>query len=254
VDLLKELENLLRLHATARADPTSLPIQRGCWNDEPVMPCDRGGPTLGPWESGKRMTIKQFELHEMRLRASSDRALAATAVADQAGPDGLPMLSSIEDDRDVAVLRAVGPGGKPDEELRAALSPYVASRRPVRQYRSRLALQSPQPASYFRLAVTDSGINNSAQSGDPPTAVTQGSAAGTTAQQLWIGAPVDSFGGLLVLVGHAEEGSFAADRRSTSWPLPLSADLGVRIYAGGRKCSQPRPSRREAGSPVRRAA
>jgi hypothetical protein len=215
------------------------------------MPCDRGGPTLGPWESGKRMTITRFELHEMRLRASSDRALAATAVADQAGPDGLPLLSSIEDDRDVAVLRAVGPGDKPDEELHAALSPYVASRRPIRHYRSRLALQSPKPASYFRLAVTDSGINNSAQSADPPTPVKGGPSAGTKAQQLWIGAPVDSFGGLLVLVGHAEEGSFAA--RSTSWPLPLSADLGVRIYAGGRGCSQTHaepPRGRSAGSPV----
>ena len=212
------------------------------------MSCDRGGPTLGPRGSGKKMTITQFELHEMRLRASSDRALAATAVADQAGPEGLPLLSSIEDDRDVAVLRAVGPGDKPDEELRAALSPYVASRRPIRHYRSRLALQSPKPASYFRLAVTDSGINNSAQSGNPPTAVTQGSAARTTAQQLWIGAPVDSFGGLLVLVGHAEEGSFAA--RSTSWPLPLSADLGVRIYAGGREGSQTHAEPPRAGSLV----
>jgi hypothetical protein len=229
-----------------RAEPT--PHKREVWNDETVMPSDRGGPTLGPWGSGKKMTITQFELHEMRLRASSDRALAATTVADQAGPDGLPLLSSIEDDRDVAVLRAVHPGDQPDEELRTALSPYVASRRPVRHYRSRLALQSPKPASYFRLAVTDSGINNSAQSGDSPTAVKQGSGAGTRAQQLWIGAPVDSFGGLLVLVGHAEEGSFAADQRSTSWPLPLSADLGVRIYAGGRACSQPMPSRREAGS------
>jgi hypothetical protein len=196
------------------------------------------------------MTIKQFELHEMRLRASSDRTLAATAVADQAGPNGLPLLSSIEDDRDVAVLRAVGPGDKPDEELRAALSPYVASRRPVRHYRSRVALQSPKHASYFRLAVTDSGINNSAQSADPPTPVRKGPSAGTTAQQLWIGAPIDSFGGLLVLVGHAEEGSFAADRTSTSWPLPLSADLGVRIYAGGRSAAKSMPSRREPGSPV----
>lgn len=187
------------------------------------------------------VAINTFELHEMRLRASSDRVAAAKALADQAGPDGLsvPLLSSIEDARDVALLRAVRAGDAPDGDMSAVLSPYVTSRQPVRYYRSRLALDSADRASYYRLAVTESGINDRAAPADPQrTPPVHGNHAGIAARRLWIGAPVDSYGGLLVLVGHAEEGGFSADRETTSWPLPLSADLGVRIYAGGRELSK----------------
>ena len=47
---------------------------------------------------------------------------------------------------------------------------------------------------------------------------------------LWIGSPIGTHAGLLILVGGADEASAGHDR--DGWPLPLSRYLGVRIYEG----------------------
>src|SRR5438034_1313900 len=48
---------------------------------------------------------------------------------------------------------------------------------------------------------------------------------------LWIGSPIGTHAGLLILVGGADDAS-VAQRDPGQWPLPLSRSLGVRIYEG----------------------
>jgi hypothetical protein len=61
----------------------------------------------------------------------------------------------------------------------------------------------------------------------PPRPEQPGTA--TPVDLLWIGVPVGTFAGLLVLLGNGEDrGLTRADPRD--WPLPLSSRTGVRIY------------------------
>jgi hypothetical protein len=183
------------------------------------------------------MTIKQFELHEMRLRASSDRALAATRVADQAGPDGLPLLSSIEDDRDVAVLRAVGLGDKPDEELRAALSPYVASRRPVRttdrvlrfSRRSPLLTSGWRPPTWGSTTLRRAGTHRPLSRKGPVPPQQRGSFGSAHLSTRSVACSAR---------GPCRRGLIRCRSQIDELAATPSADLGVRIYAGGQECSQ----------------
>jgi hypothetical protein len=46
---------------------------------------------------------------------------------------------------------------------------------------------------------------------------------------VWIGAPVGSHAGLLVLLG-GYEAPRPDDGDTLGWPLPLSRELGVRVY------------------------
>jgi hypothetical protein len=48
---------------------------------------------------------------------------------------------------------------------------------------------------------------------------------------VWIGAPVGTYAGLLILLGNYED---PAQRHPFGWPLPLSRELGVRIYENHR--------------------
>ena len=176
--------------------------------------------------------VTTLVLQEFRLRGADDAVAAARIVA--ASPTGsepaIPLLTSIEDRRDVAIVRALHPGEttEPDAVERAGLDPLVSSWAAPKHYGSRLAERSASPPSSFRLAVTESGINAGGAAPPPsdepaPPHVTR--AIGL----LWIGAPVGTDSGLLVLVGGYEDPRTAGDDPS-GWPLPLSHDLGVRIY------------------------
>jgi hypothetical protein len=171
-----------------------------------------------------RLVLEEFRLSDGASHADADRALAA------ADPSGVPLLTSIADERDVASVRRVGPRSSPDGDTidHASFGDLVSRWGAVHTYRPRIAEDSLARPTSYRLAVTESGINDT-----DPTFVVRGpsgqappSADAAPAGLLWIGAPRDSHAGLLVVIG---DGETAAD---TSWPLSLGQALGVRIYRG----------------------
>jgi hypothetical protein len=178
--------------------------------------------------------ISTLVLQEFRLRSAGDAVDAASIVAAFAGglESSVPLLTSIDDKRDVAVVRALHAGEKPegDPAQRAALEPLVASWQPLKQYGPRITEHSESPPSYYRLAVTESGINDAASDSLP--AIPRGAAeagAATSLSLLWVGAPLGTYAGLLILLGeHEERPGVRPDSRE--FPLPLSRPLGVRIY------------------------
>jgi hypothetical protein len=182
--------------------------------------------------------INTLVLQEFRLHAVDTAGEAARIVAGFPGgvEPAVPLLTSIDDHRDVATVRAlhVGETAEADPAHRAALDPLVASWQPLKQYGPRITERSESPPSYYRLAVTESGINNAEP--HPVAAVTGGAAATGTATRLgllWIGSPLGSFAGLLTLLGSDDAGDTARPDPA-SWPLPLSRPLGVRIYESRR--------------------
>jgi len=77
--------------------------------------------------------------------------------------------------------------------------------------------------------VTESGINNAVPEPLPPIA--QGvspDGPSTPLGLMWIGAPLGTYAGLLILLGSDDRGTRRSDPRR--WPLPFSRALGVRIY------------------------
>ena len=176
--------------------------------------------------------IQTFVLQEFRLLATDADGAAARIVA--ASPSGfeppIPLLTSIDDRRDVATVRALHAGEPTDTDAaqHAALDSLVASWEPPKHYGARIAERSQTPSSYFRLAVTESGINTP---GAPPVTLRAASAGDGTASRpvglIWIGAPLGTYAGLLVLLGSYDD---PVRRDPTGWPLPLSRELGVRIY------------------------
>jgi hypothetical protein len=178
--------------------------------------------------------IEAFVLEEFRLHAADTAGNAARIVASfsRGIEPPVPLLTSIEDDRDVAIVRGLHAGEQTetDSRQRAALDPLVASWQPVKQYGPRISERSASPPTYYRLAVTESGINNAPSEPLPavPPAVTRHGTA-THLGLLWIGLPVGTYAGLLTLVG-SDEDRGAARPPPRDWPLPLSRSLGVRIY------------------------
>lgn len=178
--------------------------------------------------------INALVLQEFRLHNADDAGDAAGIVAAFAGGIGssVPLLTSIDDKRDVATVRALHAGDLPegDPAQRAALERLVASWQPLKQYGPRITENSESPPSYYRLAVTESGINNVASDSLP--VIPRGSAeagAATSLSLLWVGAPLGTYAGLLILLGeHDERAGGRPDSRE--FPLPLSRPLGVRIY------------------------
>jgi hypothetical protein len=177
--------------------------------------------------------IRLLVLEEFRLRVADVDGAAARIVA--ASPGGIepaiPLLTSIDDRRDVATLRALHAGEptEPDAAQHAALDPLVASWAAPKHYAPRITERSQNPPSSFRLAVTESGINNS---GVPPVALSAAAGDAPTSRAVglvWIGAPVGTHAGLLVFLGNYDD-PLAFGRDPSGWPLPLSRDLGVRIY------------------------
>jgi hypothetical protein len=178
--------------------------------------------------------IHVLVLEEFRLRLADLDGSAARIVA--ASPHGIepaiPLLTSIDDRRDVAILRALhaGESAESDAAQHAALDPMVASWAVPKHYGPRITQRSQTPPHSYRLAVTESGLN---RDGVAPVTVGESSVEdGTTSRAIglvWIGAPVGTHAGLLVLLGSYDDPRAAA-RDPSGWPLPLSRDLGVRIY------------------------
>jgi len=178
--------------------------------------------------------IQLLVLEEFSLRIADADGAAARIVA--ASPNGIepaiPLLTSIDDPRDVAMLRAVhaGESSETDAVRHAALDPLVASWTAPKHYGPRITERSQSAPSSFRLAVTESGINTG---GVSPVTLGRATHADATKSRavglVWIGAPVGSHAGLLVLLGSYEVPG-AVRSGPSSWPLPMSRDLGVRIY------------------------
>jgi hypothetical protein len=176
------------------------------------------------------LVLEEFRLREADVDGAAARIVAASAHGIE---PTIPLLTSIEDSRDVATLRAVhsGESTETDAAQHAALQPLVSSWAAPKHYGPRITEASQSRPSSFRLAVTESGIN--AGGGPPPVTLNEKSAgAGTTNRAVglvWIGAPVGTHAGLLVLLGSYDDpGKIGGD--PSGWPLPLSRDLGVRIY------------------------
>lgn len=179
--------------------------------------------------------IAEFVLHEARLSAAAEITVVGRAL-EQAGAGEVPLLVSIEDLLDCAVLVPVR-AGETYGGLHLSLRRHLRLRRPAQHYRARFVdRMSPRDAAYFRLAVTESGINEAGRSpgarGTRPGSDPKARGDRPSDELLWIGAPRDTHAGLLVLVGHTHKA--AHDPGAGRWPLPLSADLGVRIYSGAR--------------------
>lgn len=182
--------------------------------------------------------INTLTLEEFRLRAAGDADEVARRVAAFSGgiEPPVPLLVSIDDPRDVATVRALHPGepADPVPGQRAALDPLVASWQPLKRYRPRIAEHSESPPSSYRLAVTESGINEGVS--DPLAGAPSGVSEDGTPTPLglmWVGVPHGTHAGLLILLGSYDDGR-AVRQESNGWPLPLSGDLGVRIYQSGR--------------------
>jgi hypothetical protein len=179
--------------------------------------------------------ISALVLQEFRLHAADTLDEAARIVATLSGgiEQAVPLLRSIDDERDVAIVRALHAGEIQDEPgQHAALDRLAASWQPVKRYTPRITESSESPASSYRLAVTESGINNVDSDPLAAPASTAPGGAGTRVGLMWVGAPLGTFGGLMVLLG-----SYGDDMGRTApreWPLPLSRYLRVRIYESSR--------------------
>lgn len=186
------------------------------------------GPNRTLCDMTKVVHTEVLVLDEFRLRAAETHGAAAARVSATSGDarDPVPLLTSIDDPRDVAAFRSVGTGALDGDGPRGdeALEKLVAGWHPVRRYLARLAVRAPgPPPSSYRLAVTESGIND--ESVSPPSQRPDDPTPGEPISLLVIGAPEGTHAGLLVLVGREDR-----DDDRTSWPLPLSRDLGVRVY------------------------
>jgi hypothetical protein len=187
--------------------------------------------------------LQEFRLRDVRARSEAERIVAASAP--EAEP-AVPLLTSVDDPQDVAILRGLHAGETTaaDPAQRALLERLVSSWQPEKQYGPRLAERSTSPPSYYRLAVTESGINDVTQSPSARRAarVTGGGITSDRIGLLWIGAPIGTHAGLLVLVGHYDAEPFASADIG-GWPLPLSTALGVRIYESHGQLAGARPAR-----------
>src|SRR2546423_5639494 len=174
--------------------------------------------------------IRVLVLEEFRLRVEDLDGAAARIVA--ASPRGIepaiPLLTSIDDRRDVATLRALHAGepSESDAVQHATLGPLVLSWAVPKHYGPRITEHSQNPPSSYRLAVTESGINTA---GIPPMPVRGKSGGETTSRAVglvWIGEPVGTHAGLLVLLGTYDDAQ-SVGRDPSGWPLVFSRNLGV---------------------------
>jgi hypothetical protein len=179
------------------------------------------------------VAITEFVVQEFRLHTADAAAEAARIVAKF--PDGIepgvPLLRSIDDQRDVAIVGALHVGERFDErEQRVALGPLVASWRPLKRYGPRITESAESPPSSYRLAVTESGINGQVDDTVAASDTVSHDAAPTAHLALmWVGAPIGTYAGLMVLLGSYDDG--VTDRPAPrDWPLALSRQLQVRIY------------------------
>ena len=176
-------------------------------------------------------SIAVLVLEEFKLSSGDSHSEAARIVeGSRRGQEpSVPLLTSIDDRTDVALLRGLhaGESVEPDAMQHAALDELVSSWQPPKHYGPRITERSESPPTYYRLAVTESGINDPEHAAGIRGAVRL-DAASTAIGLLWIGQPVGTHAGLLVLLGSHEDAG--ATPRTGDWPLPLSRRLGVRIY------------------------
>ena len=181
-------------------------------------------------------SIKVLVLEEFRLHAADLDGAAARIVAESRHgiEPAIPLLTSVEDRRDVATLRALhaGESTESDAAQHAALDPLVSRWAVPKHYGPRLTERSQSPPSTFRLAVTESGIN--AGGARVPEGPAEDETTNRAIGLLWIGAPVGTHAGLLVLLGSYDDDPRTVGDDPFGWPLPLSNDLGVRIYENSR--------------------
>lgn len=177
------------------------------------------------------LVLEEFRLHVEDLDGAAARIVAAS-------PHGIepaiPLLTSIDDRRDVATLRALHAGEPTESDAvqHAALDPLVSNWGVPKHYGPRIAEHSQSPPSSYRLAVTESGIRSG---GVPPVTLGESSGGAETSRAVglvWIGEPVGTHAGLLVLLGTYDDAQAVAGdgAASSDWPLALSRKLGVRIY------------------------
>lgn len=171
-----------------------------------------------------------LELQEFRVVSPDTDGTVARLVADSygAGDRAVPLLTSIDEPCDVAIVRAFVDDDAPAEnqDARAMLGPLVSEWESPKRYRLRIAERSQSPPTYYRLAVTESGINDTHSDSlvRVPTVV---DGSPLDAGLLWIGSPVGTHAGLLVLLGGRGDQPLPD---AAQWPLPFSRALGVRIY------------------------
>ena len=183
------------------------------------------------------MGIAEFVVREFRLHdaeTADDAARIVASFRDGIEP-AVPLLRSIDDERDVAIVGALHVGEQlAEREERAALGPLVASWQPVKRYGARINESAESPPSSYRLAVTESGINEPVE--EPVTAPAEmlpaaDGAPTTPVALMWVGAPIGTYAGLMVLLGDYDTGKRTEAR---TWPLKLSRQLNVRIYESAR--------------------
>jgi hypothetical protein len=189
-----------------------------------------------PYRVATNGGISTLVLQEFRLHAAdtADEAARIVATFSSGMEPAVPLLRSIDDERDVAIVRALHAGEIQDEpEHHAALDRLAASWQPLRRYSPRITESSEGPAVSYRLAVTESGINNPDRGAPAPAPASpaQGGVA-TRVGLMWIGAPLGTYAGLMVLLGSYDDDTGRPDPRE--WPLPLSRYLRVRIYESPR--------------------
>lgn len=179
------------------------------------------------------LELQEFELTAPDTHGHMARLLAA---ASRSSDTVIPLLTSIERPRDVAVVRGISTESEAGPELRTLLGPFVRGWADLKRYRVRIAERSQSPPVRYRLAVTESGIDEpTAREAGPRRAATRPGAPASAAL-LWIGLPIGTHAGLLVLVGSGDGGPRADPRL---WPLPMSRALGVRIYEGHDRPAEP---------------
>ena len=174
------------------------------------------------------LELQEFRLHDAGASGEAGRIVAAFAEGIE---PAVPLLVSIDDRRDVATVRALHASeGSDDAHRRAALNGLVETWQPTKRFDPRLTERSALGSSRYRLAVTESGINATGSdvapaagggAGDPP--------APTALGLIWIGAPVGTYAGLMILLGSHDKQPIAP-RGERAWPSPLSSALGVRVY------------------------
>ena len=177
------------------------------------------------------LVLQEFRLHEPDTCGEAARIVASF---DHGIEPAVPLLTSIDDGRDMATVRALHASeSSEDSAQRAALDSLVATWQPLRRYRPRITECSKRRPTRYQLAVTDSGINNGAMAATEavPLGPTVG-APSTPVSLLWTGLPIGTYAGLLLLLG---TGGTGADPRavppSREVQSPrLSRSLGVRIY------------------------
>ena len=183
-------------------------------------------PLTGPIDV---LVLEEFRLYDADAAGAVARLLAMSPAGIEPVP---PLLTSIDDHRDVATVRALCRGEPADRTpAHASLDALVASWQPARRYGPRITERSNEPPTEYRLAVTGSGIND-AQSDQRVVLPPRGNGAAVPFGLIWIGVPLGTHAGLLVLLGGYGDGSVRPDPRD--WPLPMSAALGVRIYQSSR--------------------